>query len=87
MSLTDQLNSLERASLIGRAVVQPELEFLFRHNLIQEAAYGSLLPADRRAVHHLAGECLEWLHPEQRSAPELRQTFLARPGVARLMAL
>jgi hypothetical protein len=32
--------------------------YLFRHPLIQEAVYGSLLPADRRELHTLAAQAL-----------------------------
>ena len=48
------LNALESGGLIEIAALQPELEYLFRHALVQEAAYSSLLKQDRRALHRAA---------------------------------
>ncbi len=66
MPLLNQLNTLETTGLIRLAAVQPELEYLFRHALVQDAAYGSLLKNDRRHLHQAVGEALEALHPQQR---------------------
>jgi tetratricopeptide (TPR) repeat protein len=44
---------------------QAELEYLFRHALVQDAAYGSLLKQDRRQLHRAVGQALEQLYPEQ----------------------
>ena len=38
-----QLDTLEAKGLIRLATLRPELEYLFRHALVQDAAYGSLL--------------------------------------------
>lgn len=57
--LNAQLGNLEAAGLVRLAQDQPELEYLFRHALIQEAAYASLLKQDRRALHKAVGEVLE----------------------------
>jgi predicted ATPase len=45
------LNTLEKSGLIRLAQIQPELEYLFRHALVQEATYESLLKNDRKRVH------------------------------------
>jgi len=56
------LADLERREWIVR---QPaprfigEAEYVFRHDLVREAAYGMLTEADRRLGHHLAGLWLE----------------------------
>ncbi len=63
MTLLNQLNTLESSGLIQLATVQPELEYLFRHALIQEAAYGSLLKNNRQRLHQSVGEALEKLYP------------------------
>lgn len=60
-----QLDTLEAKGLIRLAVVQPELEYLFRHSLVQDAAYGSLLKQERRDLHARVGEALEELYPER----------------------
>lgn len=65
MTLLNQLNTLESSGLIQLAAALPELEYLFRHALVQEAAYGSLLRNDRRQLHQSVGEVLEKLYPAQ----------------------
>jgi tetratricopeptide (TPR) repeat protein len=61
------LNALEAGGLIEIAALQPELEYLFRHALVQEAAYSSLLKQDRRALHRAAAETILALHPGRES--------------------
>ena len=65
MSARADLGTLEASGLIQIAALQPELEYLFRHALVQEAAYASLLKQDRRALHLAAGEAILALHPER----------------------
>jgi tetratricopeptide (TPR) repeat protein len=60
-----ELGTLEASGLIQIAALQPELEYLFRHALVQDAAYGSLLKQDRRALHRAAAETLLSLYPER----------------------
>lgn len=62
-----QLDTLEAKGLIKLATVRPELEYLFRHALVQDAAYGSLLKQERRELHARVGEALETLYPERRA--------------------
>jgi tetratricopeptide (TPR) repeat protein len=61
-----QLDTLEAKGLIRLATLQPELEYLFRHALVQDAAYESLLKQERRELHHSVGEALEELYPDRR---------------------
>lgn len=72
-----QLDTLEAKGLIKLAALRPELEYLFRHALVQDAAYGSLLKQERRALHGRVGEALETLYPERRDelAPVLAMHF------------
>ena len=63
MSLSHHLTALEASGLIRLAAVEPELEYLFRHALVQEAAYETLLKAERKRLHHSVGETLERLYP------------------------
>jgi tetratricopeptide (TPR) repeat protein len=67
MAADTQLDTLEAKGLIRLAAYRPELEYLFRHWLVQDAAYGSLLKQERRELHHRVGEALELLYPERRS--------------------
>jgi tetratricopeptide (TPR) repeat protein len=70
-SLTDQLAQLEQRGLIRLAIAQPELAYLFRHALLQESAYTSLLRANRRLIHRAAGQALEEALAGQPPTPEL----------------
>ncbi|HYP39996.1 MAG TPA: hypothetical protein VEX13_06510 [Chloroflexia bacterium] len=62
----NQLNELEASGLIRLAQIQPELEYVFRHALVQDAAYSSLLKQDRRRLHLAVGQVLEGLYPDRR---------------------
>ena len=57
-SLQDSLNILQRVDLIREARRWPEPEFRFKHALIQEAAYRTLLASQRKELH---GKAAEWL--------------------------
>jgi len=70
-TLTQRLTQLESHGLIRLAATQPELEYLFRHALVQDAAYASLVKADRKQLHLAVGEALESLYPEQVASREL----------------
>lgn len=61
MSLLAQLNQLESAGLVQLAQFEPDLEYLFRHALVQEAAYASLLNTDRKRLHRAVGHAVERL--------------------------
>lgn len=57
-----QLQTLEISGLIELVSAMPELEYVFRHALLQEAVYNSLLKNDQKALHLAAGEVLENLY-------------------------
>ena len=59
------LADLEEAEYIREARRQPEWEFIFRHPLLQEVAYQSLLKVRRRELHRRAGEAIEVLYPNR----------------------
>ena len=59
--VTQHLTRLETVGLIQQAQIQPELEYLFRHALVRDAAYKSLLNADRKPLHRAVAEALERL--------------------------
>ena len=65
MTTRGELGTLEASGLIEIAALQPELEYLFRHALVQEAAYSSLLKQDRRTLHRAAAETILLLHPDR----------------------
>jgi len=87
-----QLDTLEAKGLIRLATLDPELEYLFRHALVQDTAYDSLLKQERRALHRLVGDALEELYPERRAdlaavlAMHFEQAGDTERAVAYLMA-
>jgi tetratricopeptide (TPR) repeat protein len=72
-----QLAQLDGQGLIRQVQLDPETEYLFRHVLTQEAAYGSLLKQDRRRLHLAVGEVLEreYAHHLDDLAPILARHF------------
>jgi class 3 adenylate cyclase/tetratricopeptide (TPR) repeat protein len=59
------LAQLEDADLVRVRQQQPELEYIFKHALVQEAAYGSLLAERCRAIHRRVAEAIEGLFAER----------------------
>jgi ABC-type oligopeptide transport system substrate-binding subunit/class 3 adenylate cyclase len=53
------LRELERLDLVREARRWPQPEYRFKHALIQEAAYRTILTVDRRRLHRKAAEWLE----------------------------
>jgi tetratricopeptide (TPR) repeat protein len=56
---------LEQNGLVHPAQLEPELEFIFKHALVQEASYASLLKADRKTLHRVVAEIVEETHPNR----------------------
>ena len=79
MSHSTHLRTLEAYGLVSLVNVLPEVEYLFRHTLIQEAAYGSLLKSDRQSLHRITGSVLEDIYKEREEeiAPILAGHFYA----------
>ena len=63
--LDPQLNTLQRVELIREVARLPELEFIFRHALTQEAAYNTILLKQRRQFHRRVGEVMERLFADR----------------------
>ncbi|MFV1858053.1 MAG: ABC transporter substrate-binding protein, partial [Anaerolineales bacterium] len=63
--LEGHLTQLQRVDLVREKARQPELEYIFKHALTQEAAYNSLLQGRRREFHAKVGEALEQLFPDR----------------------
>lgn len=60
-TLDRHLSQLQRADLVREKTRKPELEYIFKHSLTQEAAYDSLLIERRREFHRRVGVALEEL--------------------------
>jgi class 3 adenylate cyclase/tetratricopeptide (TPR) repeat protein len=61
-TLERSLGELKRIELIYEKAGLADLEYVFRHALTQDVAYGSLLQAERRRLHGMIGAALEELH-------------------------
>ncbi len=53
------LAQLEHAELIRVRQQVPELEYIFKHAMVQEAAYGSILAERRRTIHRSVAKAME----------------------------
>ena len=58
------LSDLMRLDLIVEVSRRPAPEYRFRHGLVQEVAYNSLLEPARRSLHRRIGEAIEALYGE-----------------------
>jgi oligopeptide transport system substrate-binding protein len=65
VQLDEHLSQLQRIDLVREKARIPELEYMFKHALTQEAAYNSLLHERRKVFHLKVGEALEMLFPER----------------------
>ena len=60
----------------------PTAEYMFKHALVQDAAYGTLLRGPRRQLHARIAEALEAHSPElMDSQPELFAQHYAEAGM------
>jgi class 3 adenylate cyclase/tetratricopeptide (TPR) repeat protein len=66
-AVDDSLYKLERAGLIKPRALHPEMEFMFKHALIQEVSYGSLLRRERQRVHERIGLTIEQVYQDRLS--------------------
>jgi class 3 adenylate cyclase/predicted ATPase len=80
--LASALNRVVEAGLLFRQGVPPHASYLFKHALVQDAAYGTLLREPRRALHSRIAENLEKLFPEiAESQPELLARHCTEAGL------
>jgi class 3 adenylate cyclase/predicted ATPase len=63
--LKNQLIDLENTGLVLENDNAWHLEYLFRHALVQEAAYSALLKNDRRSLHRAVGIAIQQLFPDR----------------------
>jgi predicted ATPase len=65
IALDKQLGSLQRVELLREAERMPELEYMFKHELARDAAYGSILNRKRRELHQRVAEAIEAMFPDR----------------------
>ena len=82
-ALQRQLAGLVAAELIASHGAPPNLSYSFKHALIRDAAYESLLKSTRRHYHCRIGEVLRQQFPETAAAhPELLAQHFTEAGLA-----
>ena len=80
--LSSALDRLIAAGLLFRQGVPPHASYLFKHALVQDAAYGTLLREPRRALHARIAETLESQFAEiAERQPELLARHCAQAGL------
>jgi class 3 adenylate cyclase/tetratricopeptide (TPR) repeat protein len=67
------LINLERLDLVKIRSLQPDLEYMFNHALIQEAVYNGILKKERQALHERVGLVIEEIFKER--LPEFYETL------------
>jgi tetratricopeptide (TPR) repeat protein len=66
--LKSHLLNLQGLEFISEKRLFPELEYIFKHALIQEVAYNSLLQKRRKEIHEKIGTAIETLYPDRLEA-------------------
>jgi predicted ATPase len=80
--LRSALDRLIQTSLLFRQGVPPHATYLFKHALVQDAAYGTLLREPKRVLHARIAETLESRFPEiAENQPELLARHCAEAGL------
>ena len=76
------LDRLIQAGLLSRQGVPPQASYLFKHALVQDAAYGTLLRQPRRALHARIAEAIESQFAETaESRPEILAHHCTEAGL------
>jgi predicted ATPase len=82
VELRSALDRVVEAGLLLRRGVAPQMSYLFKHALIQDAAYGTLLREPRRALHGRIAEALEKEFADlAESQPELLARHCTEAGL------
>jgi predicted ATPase len=63
--LKSYLFNLQGLEFIYEKSLFPELEYVFKHVMIQEVAYNSLLASKKKKIHEKIGDAIESLYPDR----------------------
>jgi len=86
--LQSALDRLVASGLLFRQGVPPHASYLFKHALVQDAAYGTLLREQRRALHARIAETIESQFADiAETQPELLAHHCAEAGLIEKAAL
>jgi len=80
--LNDTLGRLAEAGVVFQRGESPRSSFLFKHGLLRDAAYSTLLRGPRRALHARIAQAIEELFPEiTESQPEVLARHRTEAGL------
>jgi class 3 adenylate cyclase/tetratricopeptide (TPR) repeat protein len=83
--VSDALARLADAGLVFRRGIPPRASFIFKHALVQDAAYSTLLRSQRQELHARIGKVLEKQFPEIVAAqPEILAHHYTQAGLVSL---
>ena len=81
-ALRTALEHLIDAGLVFQHGLPPDARYYFKHALVQDAAYGTLLRSTRRQLHHRVAQAIAELTPELvETQPELLAHHYAEAGL------
>jgi predicted ATPase len=81
-ALQDALKQLTNSELVFRRGTPPDATYTFKHALVQDAAYGSLLKSRRQQLHTRIAEALEKGSPDTvQNEPELLAHHYTQAGL------
>ena len=81
--LASALDRIVRAGLLFRQGVPPHVSYIFKHALVQDAAYGTLLRAKRVELHARIARVLDQQFPDTKeNNPEVIARHYAEAGLA-----
>lgn len=81
--LDPKLERLVDSELVYRVRSEPEPAYIFKHALVQNAAYDSLLKADRRTIHARVADILETQYPDTAAQqPEIIAHHCSEAGLS-----
>jgi class 3 adenylate cyclase/predicted ATPase len=81
--LRNALDQLTEAGLVFRRGTPPRATFMFKHALVQEAAYSTLLRSQRQELHARIGKVLEDRFPETaETEPEILAHHFTQAGLS-----
>jgi class 3 adenylate cyclase/predicted ATPase len=87
VELVSALDRLMAAGLLFQRGEPPHAAYVFKHALVQDVAYGTLLREPRRALHARIAECLESEFPEiAENQPELLARHCTEAGLIKKAA-
>ena len=83
MTLQRELGRLVEAELVYQRGLPPQATYTFKHALIQDAAYESLLRSTRQQVHQQIAQMLEMRFPDTaETQPELLAHHFTEAGLS-----